>query len=161
MPTIHQWALQDAKSHFSEVVKKAEQEGPQVISVRGRPAVVMISQKEYAALIAPEESLVDFLRKSPLTGLDIEFERDKSLPREDIDLKTEKIGAGAFKAKCLGLLDEVEKKHLQLVITKHGKSVAMLTPIENKKSLFGCMKGSVIINGDIVASTDEEWEADK
>lgn len=85
MSAMRQWAVQDAKARFSEVVKKAENEGPQMISVRGKPAVVMISQEDYFALIAPKESLFDLLRKSPLTGLDIKFERDKSLPR-DIDL---------------------------------------------------------------------------
>jgi len=79
------WAVQDAKSHFSEVIKKAENEGPQTISVRGKPAVVMISQAEYLKLIAPEKSLFDLLRKSPLAGMNIEFERDKSLSR-DIEL---------------------------------------------------------------------------
>lgn len=85
MNVHHQWALQDAKARFSEVVKRAENEGPQIISIHGDPKVVVISQVEYLSLIAPEGSLFDLLRKSPLTGLAIEFERDKSLPR-DIDL---------------------------------------------------------------------------
>ena len=77
-------------------------------------------------------------------------------------MKTEKIGAGAFKAKCLSLLDDVEKRHIQLIITKHGKSVAILMPIENKKfSLYGCMKNSVVFKTDIVAGTGEKWEADE
>lgn len=85
MNTAHQWAVQDAKARFSEVVKKAENEGPQIISVRGKPTVVIISQVEYLSLIAPQASLFDLLRKSPLMGLGIKFERNKSLPR-DIDL---------------------------------------------------------------------------
>lgn len=82
MSATYQWAVQDAKSHFSEVIKKAENEGPQTISVRGKPTVVMISQAEYLKLIAPEKSLFDLLRKSPLAGMDIEFDRDKSLSRD-------------------------------------------------------------------------------
>ena len=74
----------------------------------------------------------------------------------------EKMGAGAFKAKCLSLLDEVEKRHIQLIITKHGKPMARLIPIENKKfSLYGCMKDSVVIKYDIIKSTGETWEADE
>lgn len=77
-------------------------------------------------------------------------------------MKTAQIGAGAFKAKCLNLLDEVEKRHVQLIITKHGKAVARLVPIENKKfSLYGCMKNSVVIKFDIVSGTGEKWEADE
>lgn len=85
MAAIHQWAVQDAKAHFSEIVKKAANEGPQFIAVRGKPAVVMISQDEYLLLITPKESLFDLLRKSPLANMDVKFERDKSFPR-DIDL---------------------------------------------------------------------------
>lgn len=77
-------------------------------------------------------------------------------------MKTEKIGAGLFKAKCLSLLDEVEKRHFQFIITKHGKPMAKLVPIENKQfSLYGCMKNSVIIKFDIVESTGEKWEANE
>lgn len=79
------WAVQDAKARFSEVVKKAEHEGPQVISVRGKPAVVIISQDEYLALITPHESLVEFFQHSPLVGTCLRIKRDKSLAR-DIDL---------------------------------------------------------------------------
>ncbi len=77
-------------------------------------------------------------------------------------MKIQKIGAGEFKAKCLSLVDDVEKRHIQLIITKHGKPMAMLIPIENKHfSLYGCMKNSVVIKKDIVSGTGEQWEADE
>ena len=77
-------------------------------------------------------------------------------------MKAEKIGAGVFKAKCLSLLDDVEKRHVQLIITKHGKPMAKLIPIEDKQfSLYGCMENSVVIKSDIVAPIDEAWEADE
>ena len=82
---LHAWALQDAKAHFSEVVKKAENEGPQTISVRGNPAVVVISQDDYLALITQNETLVDFFQQSPLKGVRFNIKRDQSLNR-DIDL---------------------------------------------------------------------------
>lgn len=75
------WALQDAKAHLSELVKKA-QLGPQFISVRGDPAVVVISQKVYQSLTMPTISLVEFFRESPLVGLKLDFSRDKSLNRD-------------------------------------------------------------------------------
>lgn len=79
------WALQDAKARLSELVKKAQQDGPQCITVRGTPAVVVISQEEYNALIKPSISLIDFFRNSPLVGLDLDLSRDES-PNRDVDL---------------------------------------------------------------------------
>lgn len=81
----HYWPLQDAKAHLSELVRKAQKQGPQYISVRGDPAVVVISQKEYKALTTPTISIVQFFRTSPLVGLQIDLSRDKS-PNRDINL---------------------------------------------------------------------------
>jgi len=72
-----------------------------------------------------------------------------------------RIAAGQFKAHCLRLIDQENKSRVPLVITKHGKPMAILGPVEEETfSLFGCMKGTVIINGDIVEGTGEVWEAD-
>ncbi|MBV9576271.1 MAG: type II toxin-antitoxin system Phd/YefM family antitoxin [Gammaproteobacteria bacterium] len=79
------WPLQDAKAHLSELVKNAQTHGPQFISVRGDPAVVVVSQEKYNALTTPTISIVDFFRNSPLVGLKLNLSRDKSLNRE-IDL---------------------------------------------------------------------------
>jgi len=71
------------------------------------------------------------------------------------------IAAGEFKAKCLKLLDEVQQKRKQVVITKRGKPVAKLVPVgENSESFIGSMKGTMEILGDIVAPIDVKWEAD-
>ncbi len=76
------WSLQDVKARFSALVKKVVAEGPQVVSVHGVPKVVVISQEEYEALSKPSESLLEFFQKSPLCDLELDFARDKSLPRE-------------------------------------------------------------------------------
>lgn len=81
----HYWALQDAKARLSELVKKAQKQGPQYISVHGDPAVVVISEKEYKSLIIHPMPLVEFFRKSPLVGLHLDLSRDKSSNR-DVDL---------------------------------------------------------------------------
>jgi prevent-host-death family protein len=71
------------------------------------------------------------------------------------------IAAGEFKAKCLKILDEVQQKRKQVVITKRGKPVAKLVPVgEGAESFIGSMKGTMEILGDIVAPIDVEWEAD-
>ena len=72
-----------------------------------------------------------------------------------------KIPAGEFKAKCLKLLDEVAEKRETLVITKHGKPVAQLVPMARDEELFGSMRGSGAILGDIISPIDVEWDAMK
>ena len=77
------WQLQEAKARLSEVIKKAQAEGPQHISVRGTPSVVVLSEAEYEQLVGGHGSLVEFMRRSPLHGQDdIEFDRDESPTRE-------------------------------------------------------------------------------
>lgn len=77
-----QWQLQDAKNQLSSVVKKAADEGPQIISVRGKPAAIVLSMDEYNRLTKPKTSLVDFFKSSPLHDMDLDIERSKELPRE-------------------------------------------------------------------------------
>lgn len=77
-----QWQLQDAKNRLSSVVKKAVDEGPQIISVRGKPAAIVLSMEEYNRLTKPQTSLIDFFRSSPLSDIELDIERSKELPRE-------------------------------------------------------------------------------
>jgi prevent-host-death family protein len=71
------------------------------------------------------------------------------------------IPAAVFKAECLKLMDEVARTGQPLVITKHGKPVAQLVPVAAEpKSLFGYMRNTVTIRGDVVAPTGESWNAD-
>ena len=77
------WQMQEAKSRLSEVVKDAERAGPQGITVHGRPVAVVLSRADYERLTGTGESLVAFMRRSPLAGAeDIDFPRDASLGRE-------------------------------------------------------------------------------
>jgi len=70
------------------------------------------------------------------------------------------VPAATFKAECLKLMDQVEKTRKPIVITKHGRPVAQLSPIPTAPgSLFGYMKNSVAIQGDITAPLNEEWSA--
>jgi prevent-host-death family protein len=75
-------------------------------------------------------------------------------------MKTKTIPAGAFKARCLAIMDEVQAKRQAVVITKRGKPVAKLVPVEQEKDdIFGFLKGKVKVVGDVVspALTPEEW----
>ena len=72
------------------------------------------------------------------------------------------MAAGSFKTHCLAVIDEVNKKHETVVITKHGKPMAKLVPIpEAKDSIFGSMRGKGKIIGDIVSPITpvEDWES--
>ena len=72
------------------------------------------------------------------------------------------LPAGEFKAKCLDLMDRVQDKHMELIITKHGKPVAKLVPCEpDVPALFGMLGGTVTYHGDIVESTGDQWDADR
>ena len=76
------WALQDAKNRFSEVVDRAIDDGPQLVTRHGRETVVVVSAAEYRKMTQPTESLLEFMQRSPLYGAeDVEFVRDKSLTR--------------------------------------------------------------------------------
>ncbi|HSW93693.1 MAG TPA: type II toxin-antitoxin system Phd/YefM family antitoxin [Gammaproteobacteria bacterium] len=67
------------------------------------------------------------------------------------------IQASEFKRKCLQLMDEVNEKHISFIITKRGKPVARLVPVDvSVKSAYGCLKNTVSIQGDIVGSIDLE-----
>jgi prevent-host-death family protein len=74
------------------------------------------------------------------------------------------IPAGKFKTNCLKLMDDILKSHEEITVTKHGRPVAKLIPInpsKEKRALFGFLKNTVSINGDIVESTGEVWDADQ
>ena len=72
------WKLQDAKNRLSEVVDRAVKEGPQTITRRGDPVAVVLSTMEYRKLTKPRQSLVQFLRESPLAKAVAEYDLDFS-----------------------------------------------------------------------------------
>ena len=77
------WQMQDAKARLSEVVRRADTNGLQKITLHGRAVAAVLSREEYDRLTGAGESLVDFMRRSPLYGLDeLEFPREQSLTRD-------------------------------------------------------------------------------
>lgn len=69
------------------------------------------------------------------------------------------IPAGEFKARCLKLMDEVAQQHREIVITKYGKPVAKLVPVDDEvDDSFGALRGSVIYREDITAPDHESWD---
>jgi prevent-host-death family protein len=82
-----EWQLQDAKARFSEVVRKAQTEGPQRITVHGREEVVVVAIEEYRRLTEERtgQALVDAFREAPAGDLQIEHEPTRG-PVRDIEL---------------------------------------------------------------------------
>ena len=84
----HAWQLQDAKARFSELFRLVRSKGPQWVTRQGKEAVVMLPVEQFDELIKRQtgpRSLVDFFAKSPLVGIDVEFERKADYGRA-IDL---------------------------------------------------------------------------
>lgn len=82
------WHLQDAKNNFSKLVKRARTEGPQTVTVRGEPAVVVLSAEEYEKLVGKKPTLAEYLLSGP--GWDEDFieevNRRSKEPSRPVDL---------------------------------------------------------------------------
>ena len=73
-----------------------------------------------------------------------------------------KIAAAKFKSQCLALMDEVERKRSEIVITKRGRPVAKLVPVDSGDNpLIGGMRGTVRFIGDIVSPIGVKWNAER
>jgi len=78
--------------------------------------------------------------------------------------KTRTMPAGQFKTHCLAVIDEVHNRREEVIITKYGKPMARLIPLnENPESIFGFMRGRMRILGDIISPVDppEAWDSEK
>jgi prevent-host-death family protein len=75
------WQLQEAKNRLSELIRKAREEGPQTITVHGADAAVVVSAEQYARLARRKGTLLDFFRKSPLVGVELDLARSRDLGR--------------------------------------------------------------------------------
>jgi prevent-host-death family protein len=72
------------------------------------------------------------------------------------------MAAGEFKAHCLQVMDQVNSTRMAVVITKRGKPIAKLVPVEQSRSeVFDSLKGKIEILGDIVSPVTplEDWES--
>ena len=76
------WQLQEAKSKFSELVDRTRSNGAQIVTRRGKKAVVVIPIEEYERLTQRSGCISEFLLASPLAGSDLHIERDQSRPRD-------------------------------------------------------------------------------
>jgi antitoxin Phd len=83
---MEQWKLEDAKARFSEVVRRAGSSGPQLVTIRGKEAAVILAPEQYRRMLPKDKGqlpLVRFLQDLGLSAVDIERESD---PGRDIIL---------------------------------------------------------------------------
>jgi len=80
-----EWQLQEAKAMFSEVVKEAGLK-PQIITVRGKEAAVIISYEEYKKLASPRQTLFEFIQNSPLRDIELNLPPRKAEKMREVAL---------------------------------------------------------------------------
>ncbi len=76
---------------------------------------------------------------------------------------TPAVPASELKAAWHEYLDRVGQGNEEIVVTRYGKPVAKLVPIDGEPAepgIFGWLAGTVTVEGDIIGPTGEEWEAD-
>lgn len=73
-------------------------------------------------------------------------------------VKSARMASGEFKAKCLAVLSDVQKSRRSIVITKRGKPVARVVPIE-EDAAADALAGSVLFEDDIVGPAHDAWKA--
>jgi prevent-host-death family protein len=81
------WPLQDAKAHFSELVRRVRSDGPQLVTVHGRDEVVVVAAEEFRRLKGDRTgaALIAALQESPYRDIDLEPRRER-LPVRDVKL---------------------------------------------------------------------------
>jgi prevent-host-death family protein len=73
-----------------------------------------------------------------------------------MDRKLQHVSAANFKADCLRLMDQVAQKRAPIIITKRGKPVAKLVPVDDAPiDSFGCMAGTAKICSDIIGPIED------
>ena len=79
---VEPWQLQEAKNKFSSLVECAQHDGPQVVTRHGKEVAVVLSADDYHKLARPKKNLAKYMRKSALSGMDINISRDEKALRD-------------------------------------------------------------------------------
>jgi prevent-host-death family protein len=75
------WQLQEAKQRFSELVRRALEEGPQTVTRRGEEVVVVVPAEEFRRLTGEKPDFKEFLMSAPDLSV-LGLERPKEMPRD-------------------------------------------------------------------------------
>ena len=80
-----EWTVAQAKAQLSEVMARAQNEGPQTISKNGKRSVVIVSAEEWDRKSRRQGTLIEFLNASPLKGVELDLRRIDT-PIRDLEL---------------------------------------------------------------------------
>lgn len=90
--------------------------------------------------------------------------RKKPAARKAISLlllEKREIGAAEFKARCLEVMDEVERLGVEVTVTKHRRPVVRIVPVRERRGTFcGALGDAVVRAGDLVSPLDVPWDHD-
>lgn len=77
-------------------------------------------------------------------------------------IRRARVGSAEFKARCLELVDHVREARAEYIVTRHGRPVARLVPVEPDAavSILGCLAGSVLEYERPFDSVPGEWMLD-
>jgi len=76
------WTVAEAKAKFSEIIERAQSEGPQIISKRGRTAAIVVAAEEWERKTKRAGNLAEFFAGSPLRGSKLKVRRLKAPPKK-------------------------------------------------------------------------------
>jgi prevent-host-death family protein len=76
------WTVAEAKAKFSEIIERAQSEGPQIISKRGRTAAIVVAAEEWERKTKRAGNLAEFFAGSPLRGSELKVRRLKARPKQ-------------------------------------------------------------------------------
>ena len=76
------WTVAEAKAKFSEIIERAQSEGPQIISKRGRTAAIVVAAEEWERKTKRLGNLAEFFAGSPLQGSELKLRRLKARPKQ-------------------------------------------------------------------------------
>jgi prevent-host-death family protein len=78
----HSWTVAQAKAKLSEVIERAQSEGPQTIVRRGRKTAVIVGVEEWERKTKRHGSLAQFFASSPLRGSGLQIRRVRDRVRK-------------------------------------------------------------------------------
>jgi prevent-host-death family protein len=73
--STHYWTVAEAKAKFSEVIEKAQSDGPQTITRHGRTTAVVVAAEEWESKTKRKGNLAEFFAASPLRNSGIKIKR--------------------------------------------------------------------------------------
>ncbi len=88
VPESQSWSVHEAKARLSELIRRAQHEGPQRVTVHGRNAVVVVGVEDFERLSGQRSAvgLIELCARAPHRDIDLASERVAGGPVRDVEL---------------------------------------------------------------------------